>query len=728
MKTRVIMTVAPAAVVGGIILLLGCGAESKKTAANSTGPVVITAKAAPQTNDPAPPTAPVPPIVTAPANLSPGLDEIVQLAQAGVGDDVLLAYVENSPKSYKLEVDEILYLHDLGISVEVISALVRHAPSSPDPAPTLAATAPQPSTPAENVNTNPPSPPTVEAEPSNANAYAVTPPVEQVNYNYFYQTLAPYGTWIDLPAYGWCWQPTVAVVDVGWRPYCNRGRWLWTDCGWYWQSDYAWGWAPFHYGRWHRSAAYGWVWFPDSAWAPAWVTWRYSDAYCGWAPLPPGAHFDVGIGFRFHGGRVGLGFDFGLVPDCFTFVPTGRLCDRTPWHHRLPPTQVVGIFNRTTIINNYIAGSNNRSIVNLGPGADAIAAASRSEIRKVTLRDVNASGGTLIKSDRLEGSTLSVFRPQLPKQASAPPVEITRRQQELRTKTDTLVNSEVLRLARADAERRTTIAPATRGTARTVSPELHSPLIAPTPADPATGARTPRTVEARGTINAPVLNPVESTTRLPAQPAISRNPRSELRNTGQSTHVLVKPFRQEDRQPEVEDAPKTFKSRRPSSDGQSVAIQPQQRLQPELRPQASPRPTGVPQERPQFGYQLPPANPPAFRQESRRPESGAPTFSPPLNARPSAQSITPPPTVIQPREAERRFSAPEYRPPQNNFSPPAALAPRIIEAPTVRPSSPAPAYSPPPTVSRPQPAPSPPPAASRPSSPPSQSRSENRKN
>src|SRR5438093_31988 len=325
MKTRFVMTVAPAAVVGGIILLLGCGAESKKTAASNNGPVVITANAAPQTDDPALPTAPVPPIATAPAKLSPGLEEIVQLAQAGVGDDVL-------------------------------------------------------------------------------------------------------------PAYGWCWRPTVAVVDAGWQPYCDRGRWLWTDCGWYWQSDYAWGWAPFHYGRWHRSPAYGWVWLPDTAWAPAWVTWRYSDSYCGWAPLPPGAYFDVGLGFRFHGGRVGLGFDFGLVPDCFTFIPTARFCDRSPWHHRLPPTQVVTIFDRTTIINNYTGGSNNRTVVNIGPGANAIAAVSRSDIRKVTLRDMNPNGGTLIKSERLDGDgrTLAVFRPQLPKQASAPPPEITRRQQALR--------------------------------------------------------------------------------------------------------------------------------------------------------------------------------------------------------------------------------------------------------------------------------------------------------
>src|SRR4030095_5254980 len=116
------------------------------------------------------------------------------------------------------------------------------------------------------------------------------------------------------------------------------------------------------------------------------------------------------------------------IPDCYTFIPTARFCDRTPWYHRVPPTQVVSIYNRTTIINNYTGGPNNHTLVNLGPGENAIAAVSRTEIRKVTLRDADSRGGTLIKSDRLDGDgrTLAVFRPQLPMQASVPPQEITR--------------------------------------------------------------------------------------------------------------------------------------------------------------------------------------------------------------------------------------------------------------------------------------------------------------
>src|SRR5207247_6281370 len=123
-------------------------------------------------------------------------------------------------------------------------------------------------------------------------------------------------------------------------------------------------------------------------------------------------------------------------------------------------------------------------------------------------------------------------------------------------------------------------------------------------------------------------NPDKSTPRPRPPPALPRNPRTELRSPGQSSPALVRPSRQERAtRPMVGVTPSTFDSLRPGSDGRSVAIQPQQRPQPELRPQPSPRPA----EQPQLNYQPPQVNPPSIRQESRRVESGAPTFSPPAN-------------------------------------------------------------------------------------------------
>jgi len=88
------------------------------------------------------------------------------------------------------------------------------------------------------------------------------------------------------------------------------------------------GWAPFHYGRWRRHSMYGWIWMPGTVWGPAWVSWRHCDAAIGWAPLPPEALYEAGIGFRFHGERVREDFEFGLESRHFTFVPVGHFSDR----------------------------------------------------------------------------------------------------------------------------------------------------------------------------------------------------------------------------------------------------------------------------------------------------------------------------------------------------------------------------------------------------------------
>jgi hypothetical protein len=96
--------------------------------------------------------------------------------------------------------------------------------------------------------------------------------------------LAARGTWITVGTYGRCWRP--AGVAVSWRPYCE-GHWVWTDCGWYWESDEPWAWACYHYGYWIYDSAYGWVWLPGVEWGPAWVSWRVGGGYIGWAPLPP---------------------------------------------------------------------------------------------------------------------------------------------------------------------------------------------------------------------------------------------------------------------------------------------------------------------------------------------------------------------------------------------------------------------------------------------------------
>src|SRR5438128_3615439 len=247
MKTRILIGAAPVVVLGGVILFLGCGAQPQRTSSSERGEnrsdVSLAALAASPatTNPPIASAETVPEAVTRPPKLSPGVDEIVQLAQSGVGDEVLQAYIENSPVAYQLDVEQILYLHDLGLSAETIAAMVRRSQSLQDRSANSAAASvrssetnvvlrpvgqpeaqPAAAAPSQNANASP-VPSAGDSSQGPANAYAITPP-QQVNYNYFYENLAPYGSWMEVPDYGWCWQPSVAVIDVNWRPYSNRGR------------------------------------------------------------------------------------------------------------------------------------------------------------------------------------------------------------------------------------------------------------------------------------------------------------------------------------------------------------------------------------------------------------------------------------------------------------------------------------------------------------------------
>ena len=124
------------------------------------------------------------------------------------------------------------------------------------------------------------------ARPAAAQDWNVTPPPEGEVEADFDAALAPYGDWVDVNG-NRAWRPAATVVGDDFQPYATAGQWLYSDYGWYFQSEYPWGWAPFHYGRWALDPTYGWVWLPGQTWAPAWVDWRIGGGYIGWAPLPP---------------------------------------------------------------------------------------------------------------------------------------------------------------------------------------------------------------------------------------------------------------------------------------------------------------------------------------------------------------------------------------------------------------------------------------------------------
>ena len=239
--------------------------------------------------------------------------------------------------------------------------------------------------------------------------------------NHYYGALDPYGDWVYDGSHGWVWRPTVAMVDVSWRPYRQGGRWIYSDAGWYWHSYYSWGWAPFHYGRWHRSSLHGWYWVPGYTWSPAWVMWRSNNHYAGWAPLPPGSHYVHGIGYTWGGSHVGFSFGFGLGHGWFTYCDYAHLRHRRLHHHHVPDNNIAVIHNETTVVNNYVTETNN-TIINAGIPPEVIAKKTREPVQKMRIRELDLEIESIARVGQIDanGKTMAVYRPQVPTPTDTP--------------------------------------------------------------------------------------------------------------------------------------------------------------------------------------------------------------------------------------------------------------------------------------------------------------------
>lgn len=153
-----------------------------------------------------------------------------------------------------------------------------------------------------------------------------------------YDDLDDYGDWSPGTDYGPMWFPR--ALPMGWQPY-TTGHWAYVaPWGYTWVDDAAWGYAPFHYGRWVMwQGRWGWVPGPPRVrpvWAPAFV------AFVGGGP-----GFSAGVSFG--GGGVAAWFPLGVAEP---FVP---------WYHCSPAyvrtvnvTNVnITVIRNVTIVNNY---------------------------------------------------------------------------------------------------------------------------------------------------------------------------------------------------------------------------------------------------------------------------------------------------------------------------------------------------------------------------------------
>ncbi|MFC6998990.1 DUF6600 domain-containing protein [Rufibacter roseus] len=210
------------------------------------------------------------------------------------------------------------------------------------------------------------------------------PPGGRVSFQVFYDELSPYGRWINDPDYGYVWSPR---VEMGFQPYATRGHWVMTEYGNTWVSDYDWGWAPFHYGRWMYDDFYGWLWVPGNEWGPAWVDWRHSNGYYGWAPMGPRVTYVVPV-------------------TRWVFVPVMYITSPRIYSYCVPRTQVVNIYHNTTIINNYYERDNRKYVY--GPRTQDIERATNRRVEVRRLENDSRPGRTAVADN-----SVRIYRPEV---------------------------------------------------------------------------------------------------------------------------------------------------------------------------------------------------------------------------------------------------------------------------------------------------------------------------
>ena len=216
-----------------------------------------------------------------------------------------------------------------------------------------------------------------------------------VSFGVFYDELSPYGMWVNYPPYGFVWIPD---SDPDFSPYASAGYWVYTDDGWMWVSDYPWGWAAFHYGRWDYADPYGWFWVPDDVWGPAWVSWRRSPGYYGWAPLRPGISI-----------TIAFGRDYREQNERWIFVRDRDITRSDIGRYYVNRTNNVTIINNSTVIVNTRNDSRRNATYIAGPNREDVQRVTRTTVKPVTLRDTDRPG------HRLSNGELQIYRPQVQK-------------------------------------------------------------------------------------------------------------------------------------------------------------------------------------------------------------------------------------------------------------------------------------------------------------------------
>src|ERR1700730_10525433 len=236
------------------------------------------------------------------------------------------------------------------------------------------------------------------------------------NYDLFYSRLSSdEGNWMEAGNYGYCFRPR---VSEDWQPY-QDGHWVWTDRGWYWDSNERFAWATYHYGRWVDIGGTGWCWTPGNQWAPAWVSWRQSDQEVGWAPLPPEADLSGNRSISSWSDSY-----YGIGPAAYSFISYSHWHEPSYAPYIEPSQRNVQIISQTRNVTNIV--TNNNVVNNFGPPVQTISRNTNQNIQQVKLAVSPTTDPKANYGQSLQGNQLKVVAPPVTLRSQAahvPPVQ-----------------------------------------------------------------------------------------------------------------------------------------------------------------------------------------------------------------------------------------------------------------------------------------------------------------
>lgn len=335
-----------------------------------------------------------------------------------------------------------------------------------------------------------------------------------VTFQMFYDELSPYGQWIDDATLGYVWAPT---VGNDFRPYYSDGHWVMTDGGNMWVSDYSWGWAPFHYGRWTFDSNYGWIWIPDTVWAPAWVTWRSDSNYYGWAPMGPGVTVEMSLS------------GYNTPDDWWVFIAPTYLYHPQWRNFYNGHSGNTAIVRQTSILRNSFTDTRNNRTYNSGPRADQVKQFTHTDIPVYKVYNEAKPGKAAIQNNQI-----NVYRPSVGNKTAEIPTKVTKA---VRPINGTVTTES----ARKQANNENNVQP--------VEKHNETPLLKMTP------------IENRNKIETATPNN-SHTTAIPAQQSVTpvkpvENRESQLQKSNSHLDQQIKQMEQKDRvkSPETNAAP-----------------------------------------------------------------------------------------------------------------------------------------------------------------------------